>query len=196
MADGIRHVWATVMFCDVVESTKLSFSLTPCQLRRVMLGYYGECTAAVEKHGGTVLQYVGDGVLAVFGLGGREALDADNAVAAAHEIVTSITKRARLGECDNCPELSVRVSVASGWVVTGERIGQGPALQDGVFGSVPYLAAGLNRMARPNSVIVADSTYRDIRRKASARKVRDVRIKGYAYDACAWQLAESGFHVV
>ena len=75
--ESVRHKWLTVLVCDIVGSTRLSFDLTPYQLRGLMLDYYACCTEVVEANHGTVLRYIGDGVMAVFGLDGRSPDAAD-----------------------------------------------------------------------------------------------------------------------
>jgi class 3 adenylate cyclase len=131
----------TVMFCDLVGSTALSARLDPEDLRAV-IGAYHRCVAAViERAGGFVAKYMGDGVLAYFGYPRADEHDAERAVRAGLALVEAVTGLDAGAEM----RLQVRVGIATGLVVVGDLIGQGEARERGVVGETPNLAARLRR---------------------------------------------------
>ena len=146
----------TVMFCDLVGSTALSARLDPEDLRAV-IGAYHRCVAAViEGSGGFVAKYMGDGVLAYFGYPRADEHDAQRAVRAALELVEKV---AGLDSVAAAP-LQVRIGIATGLVVVGDLIGQGASQEQAVVGETPNLAARLQALAEPGTVMIAPSTRR------------------------------------
>jgi class 3 adenylate cyclase len=146
----------TVMFCDLVGSTALSARLDPEDLRAV-IGAYHRCVAAViERAGGFVAKYMGDGALAYFGYPRADEHDAERAVRAGLQLVDAV---AGLDTVTGAP-LQVRVGIATGLVVVGDLIGQGAAQEHAVVGETPNLAARLQALAEPGTVVIAPSTRR------------------------------------
>jgi class 3 adenylate cyclase len=113
----------TVMFCDLVGSTALSARLDPEDLRAVIGAYHRCVAAAVERAGGFVAKYLGDGVLAYFGYPRADEHDAERAVRAALVLVEAV---AALDTAAGAP-LQVRVGIATGLAVVGDLLGQGAA---------------------------------------------------------------------
>ncbi len=146
----------TVMFCDLVGSTALSARLDPEDLRAV-IGAYHRCAAGViERAGGFVAKYMGDGVLAYFGYPRADEHDAERAVRTGLALVEAVTG---LDTAAGVP-LQVRVGIATGLVVVGDLIGQGAAQEQSVVGETPNLAARLQALAEPGTVLIAPSTRR------------------------------------
>ncbi len=146
----------TVMFCDLVGSTALSARLDPEDLRAV-IGAYHRCVAKViGRGGGFVAKYMGDGVLAYFGYPRADEHDAERAVRAALKLVEKV---AGLDTVAAAP-LQVRVGIATGLVVVGDLVGSGEAQERGVVGETPNLAARLQALAEPGTVVIAPSTRR------------------------------------
>ena len=146
----------TVMFCDLVGSTALSARLDPEDLRAV-IGAYHRCVAGViEGGGGFVAKYMGDGVLAYFGYPRADEHDAERAVHAGLALVEAV---AGLDTAAGAP-LQVRVGIATGLVVVGDLIGQGASQEQAVVGETPNLAARLQALAEPGSVVIAPGTRR------------------------------------
>ena len=146
----------TVMFCDLVGSTALSARLDPEDLRAV-IGAYHRCVAGViEGGGGFVAKYMGDGVLAYFGYPRANEHDAERAVHAGLALVEAV---AGLDTAAGAP-LQVRVGIATGLVVVGDLIGQGASQEQAVVGETPNLAARLQALAEPGSVVIAPGTRR------------------------------------
>jgi class 3 adenylate cyclase/predicted ATPase len=146
----------TVMFCDLVGSTALSARLDPEDLRAV-IGAYHRCVAAViERAGGFVAKYMGDGVLAYFGYPRADEHDAERAVRAGLALVEAVAGLDTAAEM----RLQVRVGIATGLVVVGDLIGEGAAQEQAVVGETPNLAARLQALAAPGTVVIAPSTRR------------------------------------
>ena len=118
---GAERRQLTVMFCDLVGSTALSARLDPEDMRGIIGAYHGCCTALVERHGGFVAKYMGDGVLAYFGYPHAHEHDAERAVQAGLAIVEAAPK---LVTAAGSP-LRVRVGIATGLVVVGDLVGSG-----------------------------------------------------------------------
>ena len=146
----------TVMFCDLVGSTALSARLDPEDLRAVIGAYHRCCAKVIERGGGFVAKYMGDGVLAYFGYPRADEHDAERAVRAALKLVEKV---AGLDTAASAP-LQVRVGIATGLVVVGDLIGAGSAQEQSVVGETPNLAARLQALAEPGAVVIAPSTRR------------------------------------
>jgi class 3 adenylate cyclase len=140
----------TVMFCDLVGSTALSARLDPEDLRAV-IGAYHRCVAAVvERAGGFVARYLGDGVLAYFGYPRADEHGAERAVRAGLGLVEAVPRLHTAARAS----LQVRVGIATGLVVVGDLVGGDPD----VVGETPNLAARLQAVAATNTVVIAAST--------------------------------------
>src|SRR6516165_3964695 len=135
--DGAERRQLTVMFCDLVGSTALSARLDPEDLRAIITAYHRCCTELVERNGGFVAKYMGDGVLGYFGYPQAHEHDAERAVRAGLGLVETVP---RLATSAGSP-LQVRVGIATGLVVVGDLIGAGSAQEQAVVGETPNLAA-------------------------------------------------------
>ena len=179
----------TVMFCDLVGSTALSARLDPEDLRAV-IGAYHRCAAAViERAGGFVAKYMGDGVLAYFGYPRADEHDAERAVRAGLALVGAVSGLdTAAGEA-----LQVRVGIATGLVVVGDLIGEGEARERGVVGETPNLAARLQGLAEPGTVVIGPRTRRLTGGLFDYEDLGAVEIKGLAAPVVAWRVwRESG----
>jgi class 3 adenylate cyclase len=138
----------SVMFCDLVGSTPLSARYDPEDLRDV-IGTYHRCVAdTVARFAGFVAKYMGDGVLIYFGYPEAHEDDAERAVRAGLAVIDAVARLAT-------PErLNVRLGIASGLVVVGDLIGAGAAQERGVVGETPNLAARLQVLAQPGTVVL------------------------------------------
>jgi class 3 adenylate cyclase/predicted ATPase len=147
----------TVLFCDLVGSTQLSEKLDPEDLQVLIDAYRDACTAAIRRYQGHVARYFGDGVMAFFGWPYAHEDDASRAVRAALEMLSAITK------IPGPVTLASRVGISSGPVVVGEIAGSGTATtmdwMDAV-GKTPNIAARLQTLAAPNTLVISESTKR------------------------------------
>src|SRR5215470_13098286 len=119
--DAAERRQLTVMFCDLVGSTALSARLDPEDLRGIIGAYQRRCTELIERNGGFVAKYMGDGVLAYFGYPQAHEHDAETAVRAGLAIVDAVPKFKTAAAAS----LQVRVGIATGLVVVGDLIGAG-----------------------------------------------------------------------
>ena len=146
-----RHL--TVLFSDLVGSTEIASHLDPEEWREIVGEYHRAATQAIERFGGHVAQYLGDGVMAYFGYPEAHDNDAERAARAGLAILETITK---LNEHPARPRLSVRVGIDSGAVV----IGAGADKEADVFGDTPNIAARVQAAAEPGSVMITDAVHR------------------------------------
>jgi len=171
------------MFCDLVGSTALSARLDPEDLREV-IGAYHTCVAEViESFGGFVARYMGDGALIYFGYPGAQEDDAERALRAGLALTDRIG-RLELG----FGKLESRVGIATGLVVVGELIGGGQSRERDVVGETPNLAARLQSLAEPNTVLIADSTRRLVGHLFELRFLGEVEVKGFSGGVPIWQV--------
>src|ERR1700722_10524432 len=150
--DAAERRQLTVMFCDLVGSTAMSARLDPEDMRGIIAAYHKCCANLITQGGGFVAKYMGDGVLAYFGYPQAHEHDAERAVRAGLAIVEAAPK---LETAAGTP-LHVRVGIATGIVVVGDLVGSGEAQERGVVGDTPNLAARLQSIAEPDTVVVAD----------------------------------------
>jgi class 3 adenylate cyclase/tetratricopeptide (TPR) repeat protein len=177
----------TVMFCDLVGSTPLSTRFDPEDLREIV-GAYHRCVAdTVGGFAGFVAKYMGDGVLVYFGYPEAHEYDAERAVRAGLAVIDAVSGLAT-------PEaLNVRLGIASGLVVVGDLIGEGAAQEREVVGETPNLAARLQALATPNTLVIAEATRRQIGELFVLEDLGPQQLAGFAEPQRAWRvLRESG----
>jgi class 3 adenylate cyclase len=174
----------TVVFCDVTGSTALGERLDPESLRDVQSRYFEAMRRAIERHGGTVEKYIGDAVMAVFGIPQLHEDDALRAVRAAVEMREGLAAlNEELGR-DRGVTLEVRIGVNTGEVVAGDPTA-GQAL---VTGDAVNVAARLEQHAAPGGILVGDDTHRLVRDVVEAEPVDPLALKGKAEPVAAWRL--------
>jgi predicted ATPase/class 3 adenylate cyclase len=187
----------TILFCDLVGSTKLSTKLDPEDLRGIISSYHRCCTELVERNGGFVAKYMGDGVLAYFGYPRANEHDAERAVRAGLALVEAVPKLVTAADAP----LQVRVGIGTGLVVVGDLIGSGAAQEQAVVGETPNLAARLQALAEPGSVVISASTRQLTGGLFEYRDLGAVALKGFAERTPALQVlgasaAESRFEAL
>ncbi len=166
----------TVMFCDLVGSTALSEHLDPEELHEVVRAYHEVSTEVIGRFEGHVAQYLGDGLLVYFGYPAAHEDDAPRAVYAALGIVEAVGKvNARLRR--SAVKLAVRVGVHTGPVVVGEVGGRAKPEQL-ALGETPNLAARLQGLAEPDTVVISAATHRLVRGLFACRDLGLRTLKG------------------
>jgi class 3 adenylate cyclase/predicted ATPase len=150
--DTAERRQVTVMFSDLVGSTALSTRMDPEDLREVISAYQRCVAETVQRFGGFVAKYMGDGVLVYFGYPQAHEDDAERAVRAGLELVAAVSS------LKTHAPLQTRVGMATGLVVVGDLIGSGASQEQAIVGETPNLAARLQGVAEPNSVVIAEST--------------------------------------
>src|SRR5919201_1138766 len=146
----------TVVFCDITGSTALGEQLDPELVRRVLGRYFEEMRRTLERHGGTVEKFIGDAVMAVFGIPSLHEDDALRAIRAAAEMHERLAQLNEQLENDYEMRLQARIGIASGEVVAGDP-GRGDWF---VTGDAVNVAERLERSAAPGEIVVAEETYR------------------------------------
>jgi class 3 adenylate cyclase len=174
----------TVVFCDLVGSTALSVRLNPEDLREVIGTYHRRTAEVVTAVGGFVAKYMGDGVLVYFGYPYAREDDAESAVRTGLELVSAVRSMRPRPEL----ELSVRVGIATGLAVVGDLIGSGAGQEHAVVGETPNLAARLQDLAAPNSVIIAQSTRQLLDDLFEYRELGALGLKGFAAPVTAFDV--------
>jgi class 3 adenylate cyclase/predicted ATPase len=177
----------TVMICDLVGSTPLATRYDPEDLREIV-GAYHRCVAdTVGRFGGFVAKYMGDGVLIYFGYPEAHEDDAERAARAGLATIEAV------GQLATQEPLNLRIGIATGLVVVGDLIGAGAAQERGVVGETPNLAARLQALARPGTLVVANSTRRQIGTLFEIEDLGPQLLAGFAEPQSAWRVVgESG----
>ncbi|MGB6311558.1 MAG: adenylate/guanylate cyclase domain-containing protein [Pseudolabrys sp.] len=172
----------TVMFCDLVGSTQLSEKLDPEDLQKIIDSYRRECSTAIRRYGGEVARYLGDGVLAFFGWPYAHEDDAPRAVHAALEIVSVVTK------ISESVTLACRVGVCSGPVVVGEIRNSTASWSMDAVGETPNIAARLQTLAEPDTVLISESTRRLVSATFDLQSLGPQALKGITEPVRAYRV--------
>jgi class 3 adenylate cyclase/tetratricopeptide (TPR) repeat protein len=183
---GETRKTVTVLFSDVVGSTALGEVLDPESVRRLMTGYFDAMREVLERHGGTVEKFIGDAVMAVFGIPRLHEDDALRAVRAATEMRQRLDRlnvefRDRFGT-----EVAARTGVHTGRVVAGDPA-HGQTL---VTGDAVNTAARLQQAASPGEILIGEPTYRLTRDAVVVEPATPIEAKGKAEPVAAYHLRE------
>jgi class 3 adenylate cyclase/predicted ATPase len=181
---GTSRRTVTVLFCDVVDSTPLGERLDAETLRRVLGSYFEAVRTVLERHGGTVEKFIGDAVMAVFGLPTLHEDDALRAIRAASGLRAAVAPLDEELARDHGLRFRLRAGVATGEVVAGDPGGG----QSFATGETVVVAERLERAAQPSEVLVDDPTYRLTAGAAIVEAVAPVPAKGKAEPVAAWRL--------
>ena len=170
----------TVMFCDLVGSTALSASMDPEDLREIIAAYQKCAAETVRRFDGFVAKYLGDGILVYFGYPQAHEDDAERAVRAGLELIAAV------GALKSQVPLKTRIGIGTGLVIVGDLIGSGEAQERGIVGETPNLAARLQGLAEPNSVIVAEATHELLGGLFEFKDLGPQDLKGFTARVRAW----------
>jgi class 3 adenylate cyclase len=168
----------TVLFCDLVGSTELSARHDPEDLRELLRRYHDAVTAVVQRYGGYVANYSGDGILAYFGWPRAEEDEAAQAIRAGLDAVAAVKELS----------LQARVGIASGTVVVGDIDGTSHRQVAAVAGETPNLAARLQALAGPDQVVIGGLTRHLVGAAFTLDDVGLQRLKGIAEPVRVWQV--------
>ncbi|MFX0540633.1 adenylate/guanylate cyclase domain-containing protein [Roseovarius sp. S4756] len=148
----------TVLFCDLVGSTRLAEDLDLEDLRSILATYRSTCSEIVARHDGTVMQFLGDGINVMFGYPVAYEHSTGNAVRAAIAMLAAINGgNSELSSLN--VTLNLRIEINTGQVVVGSDGAGALGEQLSVIGEVPNLAARLQGVAQPGQIVVSKSTY-------------------------------------
>jgi class 3 adenylate cyclase/predicted ATPase len=183
--DTAERRQVTVMFSDLVGSTALSTRMDPEDLREVISAYQRCVAETVRRFGGFAARYMGDGVLIYFGYPAAHEDDAERAVRAGLALIDAVATLP-------APEpLEVRIGAATGLVVVGDIVGSGEAQQHDIVGETPNLAARLQVIAGPNTVVIAEATRRLLGDLFELRDLGPRELKGFAGTARAFAVSRA-----
>ena len=176
----------TVLFCDLVGSTRLANSLELEELRDVIRAYQAACAESVRRYGGMISRFMGDGILVLFGYPHAHEDDAERAVRAALGMIDAVARLPRpAGVTD---PLAARVGIATGVVVAGDLIGDGSAEEEAVLGETVNLAGRLQTVAQPNTVVVARGTHALLGGRYVCDDLGAHRLKGFGDPVPCWRV--------
>jgi class 3 adenylate cyclase/tetratricopeptide (TPR) repeat protein len=181
----VRKV-VTVLFADINGSTGLGQALDPESLRRVLARYFAEMKLVVERHEGLVSKFIGDAVMAVFGVPRLHEDDALRAVRAAAEMRQALAVLNDEFASSWGVTLAVRTGVNTGEVLTGEP-GTDQSL---VVGDAVNTAARLEQVAEPGEILIGEDTYRLVHAAVTAEPVGPLELRGKSTAVHAWRLLE------
>jgi class 3 adenylate cyclase/predicted ATPase len=190
-----RHL--SVMICDLVGSTGLSARLDPEDMRAVIDAYHAACARITRTYDGFLAEFRGDGILAYFGYPRAHEDDGERTVRAGLDIIAAV---ARL-ETRAAEPLAVRIGIATGLVVVGDLSGGSALREHALVGGTPNLAARLQALAEPGTIVVAASTRRLLGDVFRLRDLGRHEVKGFAEPVAAWAVegvsaSESRFEAV
>jgi len=182
----VREAWSaaerrqlTVLFCDLVGSTALADQLDPEDFREVTVTYQTTCAEVVQRYGGHIAQYLGDGLLVYFGYPQAHEDDAQRAIHAGLEMLTALADLSHRLAQPYGIHLAARLGIHTGLAVVGE-VGGGPQHGQLALGVTPNIAARIQAMATPGSVVISDATYRLVQGYFVCQRLGDQALPGVA----------------
>jgi class 3 adenylate cyclase/predicted ATPase len=174
----------TVMFADLVGSTALSARLDPEEIGQVLHAYQDAVAGVIARFGGHVAKLMGDGVLAYFGWPAAHEDDAERAVLSGLTALQAVGRLRTPGD----ENLAARIGIATGLVVIGDLVGEGAAQEEAVVGDTPNLAARLQTLAQPGTVLIGPATRRLIGGAFELEDLGPQVLKGLASPVPAWRV--------
>jgi class 3 adenylate cyclase/tetratricopeptide (TPR) repeat protein len=174
----------TVMFSDLVGSTALATALDPEDMGRLIKRYQDACAGAIARFDGYIAKFMGDGVLAYFGYPQAHEDAAERSIRAALAITETVGQIER----SDGVTLQTRVGIATGLVVVGDIIGSGAAREESIVGETPNLAARLQALAEPDTVLVSEATRRLVGRTFEYENHGEHLLKGFAKPMAVWRV--------
>jgi class 3 adenylate cyclase len=174
----------TVLFCDLVGSTALAVQLDPEDLSAVIRRFQAICTEVIRHNGGYVARFMGDGLLVYFGYPQAHEDEAENAVHAGLDLVARVSQLL----LPSGEPLATRVGIATGVVIVEETIGGGSTREQSAVGETLNLAARLQALAEPNSVVIADATRRLLGGGFVCEQLGDYELKGFSEPVSAFKV--------
>jgi len=173
----------TVMFCDLVDSTLLSTLLDPEDHHEVLRTYQAACAKVIARYDGYIAQFLGDGIMAYFGYPKAHEDDAERSVLAGLGIVEEVAKI----KLHNLKPMT-RVGIATGLVVVGDKIAKGTDWEIGVVGETPNLAARIQSLALPGTVVIGPNTRMLLGGQFEYEDLGARPIKGFAQPVQSWRV--------
>jgi len=184
----------TVMFCDLVDSTKLSSQLDPEEYREVVRAYQSTCTEVIQRYDGHIAQLLGDGLLVYFGYPIAHEDDAQRAIRAGLDMLAAMGDlNIRLQQAQGL-QLAIRIGIHTGLVVVGE-MGSSGRREQLALGETPNIAARIQGLAAPNTLMLSASTYRLIQGYFDCEAFSVQTLRGVAEPVAVYRVfSASGVH--
>src|SRR5437773_833873 len=174
----------TVLFSDLVGSTALANAIDPEEMSALIRRYQDACAGAIARFDGFIAKFMGDGVLVYFGYPQAQEDAAERSVYAALAIIDSVTQlKGPEGQA-----LKTRVGIATGIVVIGDIVGSGVAREHSIVGETPNLAARLQVLAEPNSILISQSTHHLLGRQFDYQNLGEQALKGFENPVQVWRV--------
>jgi class 3 adenylate cyclase/predicted ATPase len=177
----------TVLFCDLVDSTRLASQLDPEDWREVVRAYQETCAKVIARFEGHIAQYLGDGLLVYFGYPRAHEDDAQRAVRAGLGMVEALGQLNSRLKQDRGVELSVRLGIHTGLVVVGE-VGGDTRHETLALGETPNVAARLQGIAAPNTLVISTTTFQLLGGFFACQSLGPARLKGVAQPLAVYQV--------
>ncbi|HEV8712308.1 MAG TPA: adenylate/guanylate cyclase domain-containing protein [Candidatus Binatia bacterium] len=186
----------TVMFCDLVGSTPLSEKLDPEELRAVILAYQEACAIEIRRFEGYIARYVGDGLLVYFSYPQAHEDDAQRAVRAGLGIVAALphlnTRLQQTVGVLRASPLQVRIGIHTGLVVVSDMGGGGYRDPMAIVGETPNIAARLQGLAEPDTVVISQATYKLIQGYFEYQGLGPQTLKGISIPLSVYRVVREG----
>ena len=181
----------TVMFVDLVDSTRLSSQLDPEDLREIVREYQRSCSDVITKYDGYIAQLLGDGLLVYFGYPMAHEDDPQRAVRSGLEIMGAISALNTRLEPSRGIRLAIRLGIHTGLVVVGE-MGGGGRLEQLALGETPNVAARIQGIAEPNTMVISADTHQLVDGYFDCRISGEYRLKGIPQPVTAYRVLQEG----
>lgn len=190
LVDRAERRQLTLVFCDLIDSVALSTRFDPEDLREFITAYQGACVQSVQRYDGYIARYIGDGVLIYFGYPSAHEDDAERAICAALDIVAAVAELPDSLDLGADAQVRMRVGIATGVVVVGDAAAEGVSERDGVVGEAANLAARLQGIAAPNTIVVSEVTRQLAGERFTYRDLGMHDLKGFPTPIPAFQVVE------
>ena len=177
----------TVLFCDLVDSTALSSQLDPEDYREVVRAYQAACAEIIQRWDGHIAQYLGDGLLVYFGYPQAHEDDAPRAVRAGLDLLEALGPLTARLEQERRLRLAVRLGIHTGLVVVG-ALGSGGREEQLALGETPNVAARLQGLAAPDTVVISAATQRLVQGLFACQALGAPALKGVAQPLAVYRV--------
>jgi class 3 adenylate cyclase len=179
----------TVLFCDLVDSTRLANQLDPEDYRAVIHAYQQTCAAVIQPYDGHIAQYLGDGLLVYFGYPRAHEDDAQRAVRAGLGILDAMRTLSAQLAYDTSVRLAIRLGIHTGLVVVG-AMSSGDKAEQLALGDTPNIAARLQGLAAPDTVVISAATSRLVQGYFACQDLGLHTVRGLDQPMVVWQVLQ------
>ncbi len=178
----------TILFADMTGSTAIADQMDPEEVRLLMASYFSVVAQAIHRHGGTIEKFIGDAVMAIFGMPIAHEDDPERAVRAGLEMLAALQRfnEQRLADTPQAPVVQIRIGINTGEVVAASNAGEGGQFL--ITGDAVNVAARLQQQAQPGTILVGSRTYRSTYGAIVYRALSPVLVKGKQGPLRVWQV--------